>query len=225
MYLNEVTIGGLISIFILLMNVALRYYVVFQKGVRISNLVIVKLFLRASILLCLILILLASANHRDNIKTRFESSLILYLSIPENQNKLIFTESTISKLTEIANAAKNEKIGLVILNANKNLGRVIIPTTNKRRFINLLRTEYFKNRVDYNLQQIDFNQTNTKYLNIFNSDLSVDLSLIAESNEPVKLINHFTNIFEITSLKFYLLILTIVLVSADLIFKLKILKI
>ena len=206
------------------MNLALRYYVVFQKGARISNLVIVKMFLRTLILLCLILVVLSSSEDRSSLKARSESNLILYLTILENQNKLIFTESTRFKLIEIANAAKIEKIGLVILNTNRNLGNFIIPTTNKRRFINLLRTEYFKNRSDYNLQKIDLNKTNTKYLDVNNSDFSEGSSFISESNEPVKLINYFTYIFEISSLKIYLLVLTIVLVSTDLIFKLKILK-
>lgn len=207
------------------MNVALRYYVVFQKGVQISNLVIVKFFLRTLILLCLILIVLSSAKDSNSLRSRSESNLILYLIISKNQNKLIFTESTRSNLIEIANAAKNEKIGLVIINTNRNLGNFIIPTTNKRRFINLLRTEYFKSRGDYNLQQIDLNKANTKYLDVNNSDLSEGASLFSESNEPVKLINYFTNIFDISSLKIYLLFLAIVLVSTDLIFKLKILKI
>ena len=211
--------------FILVMNVALRYYVVFQKGVRISNLVIVKLFLRVFILLCLILILSPISKYGNNLKTKSDRNLILYLSISVNQNKLIFTESIRTKLIEIATAAKNEKIGLLILNSNKNLGHFIIPPTKKTTFINLLRTEYFKNRAEYNLQKVYLNQVDTKYLNIIDFDLSVDPTLISESNETVNLINYFTNIFEISSLKFYLLILTIVLVSTDLIFKVKILKI
>lgn len=211
--------------FILVMNVALRYYVVFQKGVRISNLVIVKLFLRVFILLCLILILSPISNYGSNLKTKRERNLILYLSISVNQNKLIFTESIRTKLIEIASAAKNDKIGLLILNSNKDLGHFIIPTTKKTTFINLFRTEYFKNRAEYNLQKVYLNQADTEYLDIIDSDLSVDPSLISDSNESLKLINYFTNIFEISSLKFYLLILTMVLVSTDLIFKVKILKI
>ena len=211
--------------FILVMNVARRYYIVFKKGVRISNLVIVKLFLRAIVLLCLILLVSPLSTYRNNVNAKIEHNLILYLIISENQNKLIFTESTFTKLIEIANDAKNEKIGLLILNSNKNLGHFIIPTTRKSTFINLLRTEYFKNRVEYNLQKVFLKQADTKYLDIINSDLSVDSTLSSEINDSVKLINYLTNILEISSLKIYLLILTIVLVSTDLIFKVKILKI
>jgi hypothetical protein len=171
------------------------------------------------------LILSPISKYGSNLKTKSDRNLILYLSISVNQNKLIFTESIRTKLIEIATAAKNEKIGLLILNSNKNLGHFIIPPTKKTTFINLLRTEYFKNRAEYNLQKVYLNQVDTKYLNIIDSDLSVDTTLISESNETVNLINYFTNIFEISSLKFYLLILTIVLVSTDLIFKVKILKI
>lgn len=207
------------------MNVALKYIIVFQKGVRISNLVIVKLFLRSFILLSLILIVLSSSKERNILKTKGESNLILYFSTLEVQNKFIFSESSRIKLMEIANEAQYEKIGLVILNTNNNLGHFIIPATQKATFINLLRTEYFKNRVEYNLQNVNLNQANIKYLNIIGSDISVDPTFIAENNDPVKLINYLTKIFEISSLKFYLLILTIILVSTDLIFKVKILKI
>jgi hypothetical protein len=225
LHLNEVIIGGLITVFILLMNVALKYYTIYRKGLRISNLVVVKFTLRLIILSCLILIILFSLQDKSNLKRNSDANLFLYLSISENQNKSILNESTTSKLVEIATISDNENIGFVFLDSNKKIGHVLIPTTKKSTFINLIRNNYFKNKTEFNFKKINFDQIDTEYMDLMNSDLALDNTLVSKSNRPFLFMNYLTNVFEIPSLKFYLLILSIVFVSADLIFKVKILKI
>lgn len=163
-------------------------------------------------------------------------TLTLYheYTIDENANKwggknLVFLipKSTINELSEdlripineITNSNYFNKIGLARLSDDKFHVMKVIPSTSKDVFFTLLSSpnlELTVNDLNYS-DDLNF-QVNEYY------DLSLNEFLRSKSIIPTNNSNLISSLYNNPAIKFYLLILSIVLVSFDLVIKVKTIK-
>ena len=121
MYLKEVIVISFIALLLLLLNLIVKYYFIFKRGYRISNLILIKLMIRtiSIIFFSVILILgLGNAYSKDN---KDDGSCINYiLSIKTSENNIVLEKSTISKISELVNSQIKLKASFLIHISNKN---------------------------------------------------------------------------------------------------------
>lgn len=224
MYLKEVILIGILGLLLLLMNVVFKYYAIYKKGYRISNLIIIKLLIRVLIVFSLIGILSYELDSTRSSLVDGKKNLIFIVQSLDVKGNIILDDVIKNEIQENLNLKSNLKFGMVYLNSRGDDPKILIPLTTKDAFLNIIKsTDFFIDKVSksvtykMNVQEneylkINFNNTSVNE-NISNIDEEDDLNFI-----------YLANYISLTSLKFYLLILVIVLLSIDLISKVKILK-
>lgn len=216
MHLNQVVFIGVLALSLLLFNLIQKYYNIHKKNYRISNLIILKLLLR----MVLVVILTLTLYHE--------------YTIDENANKwggknLVFLipKSTINELSEdlriqvndIANSDYFNKIGLARLSDDNLQVMKVIPSTSKDVFFTLFSSPNLELTVNDLKYSDDVNYQVNEYYDLSSNEFLRSKSIILTSNS-----NLISSLYNNPAIKFYLLILSIILVSFDLVIKVKTIK-
>ncbi len=225
MYLKEVIVISFIALLLLLLNLIVKYYFIFKRGYRISNLILIKLMIRTMsiIFFSVILILgLGNAYSKDN---KDDGPCINYiLSIKTSENNIVLEKSTISKISELVNSQIKLKASFLIHISNKNKYYLALPSTSKSTFLNLIQSPNLHFDIT-TLKSTAYQEliTNNTIPVLINSTKTVQIG--SESNMGTNsFLNYLINWFEIPFIHLYLLFLTVVLVSFDLFTKFRIIK-
>jgi len=222
MYLKEAIIVGFIALGIILFNFGIKFYYIFKRGYRISNLIILKLISRSICICCFVGILILGFNTKSNITVNTKGD-VLFFTLPLQKESAKFEMDAISKqkIAELIKLYKYKKIGLIGFRVDINKYYLAIPPTTQSVFTNLVESKYLMLDSSYlkelstsdlaNLQLLDLTLKGSERKNI-------------KEDENVNF-DYLNNLLEIPFLKVYLLILLLVLVASELILKLKIIKI
>jgi hypothetical protein len=222
MYLKEAIIVGFIALGIILFNFGIKFYYIFKRGYRISNLIIIKLISRAICTSCFVGILILGFNTKSNITVNTKGD-VLFFTLPLQKENAKFEIDDISKqkIAELIKLYKYKKIGLIGFRVDVNKYYLAIPPTTQSVFLNLVESKYLMLDASY-LKELSTSD-------IANLQL-LDLTLKGSERKDIKEdenvnFDYLNNLLEIPFLKVYLLILLLVLVASELILKLKIIKI
>jgi len=222
MYLKEAIIVGFIALGIILFNFGIKFYYIFKRGYRISNLIIIKLVIRMIGICCFVGILILGFNNNNRFSTKGNSAnLYLVLPLKNGNSSVEIDEISKQKIEEVLKLDKFDKIGLVNFSSDVNKYYLAIPPTTISVFTNLVQSK-----------NLNLNPSNLKEVSY--ADLAkwqvLDLSVRGndytnEKKENGTNYEYLNNLIDIPFIKVYLLILLMVLVSSELILKLKIIKI
>ena len=143
MYLKEVIIVGFIALGIILFNFGVKFYYIFKRGYRISNLIIVKLIIRT---ICIssfigVLILGFSPKNRFSSQTQFDT-IYFGLNVQNNRGKLELDEIPRQKMLEFITLDGSKKMALVINLSDPQIYYLAIPPTTSSAFRNLIQSKY-----------------------------------------------------------------------------------
>lgn len=216
MHLNQVVFIGILALSILLFNLIQKYVNIYRRKYQISNLVILKLLLRIVLVFVLTLILYQEFNVELKVNKWAGKNLVFLIP---NAAKNEISEELQIQLSEIANSDNFDKIGLARLSDDKLHVMKVIPSTSKEVFFSLL-----------NSPNLDFIANDQKYLDDVNYqvneyfELSANEFLRSKSIITTSNSNLISSLFNNPAIKFYLLILSIILVSFDLVIKVKTIK-
>ncbi len=225
MYLKEALFISFLALFILIFNLGVKYYYIYKRGYRISNLVIVKLLIRSVSIFCLTSILVLGLYSQNKPQNFDSKNTIFVLSNDLLNGKNYIGLAEISKITEAMKSVSQSRIGLVIYHARQHLYYQIIPTTSKSTFLNLIESPKFSIDLNKRLPLRFLNDSKNKRIAISGTHIlknEFELSYTKDNGENINFIN---KIQDIPFIKVYLLILVIILLSAELVTKLKIVKI
>jgi hypothetical protein len=216
MHLNQVVFIGILALSILLFNLIQKYIHVRKRRYRISNLIILKFLLRTSLLFLLALILYHEYNFENKSNKSLGKNLVFL--IPESSKNEISADLRI-QMNEIANSDFFESFGLARLSDDKIRLMKVIPNTSKEVFFSLLNSP----NLELNGDQLQFsdglnNQVN-EYFDLFSNEF-----LISKSYLQTRKLNLLSSFYNNPAIKFYLLILSLILVSIDLVIKVKTVK-
>ena len=225
MYLKEVIVISFIALLLLLLNLIVKYYFIFKRGYRISNLILIKLMIRTMSIIFFTVILILGLGNVNSKNNKDDVSCINYiLSIKTSDNNIVLEKSTISKISELVNSQNKLKASFLIHISNKNKYYLALPSTSKSTFLNLIQSPNL--HFDIATLKSNVNQeliTNNTIPVLINSTNTVQL--VRESNMGNNsFLNYLNNWFEIPFIHLYLLFLTVVLVSFDLFTKFRIIK-
>lgn len=225
MYLKEVIVISFIALLLLLLNLIVKYYFIFKRGYRISNLILIKLMIRTMSIIFFTVILILGLGNVNSKNNKDDVSCVNYiLSIKTSDNNIVLEKSTISKISELVNSQNKLKASFLIHISNKNKYYLALPSTSKSTFLNLIQSPNL--HFDIATLKSNVNQeliTNNTIPVLINSTNTVQL--VRESNMGNNsFLNYLNNWFEIPFIHLYLLFLTVVLVSFDLFTKFRIIK-
>lgn len=225
MYLKEVIVISFIALLLLLLNLIVKYYFIFKRGYRISNLILIKLMIRTMSIIFFTVILILGLGNINSKNNKDDVSCVNYiLSIKTSDNNIVLEKSTISKISELVNSQNKLKASFLIHISNKNKYYLALPSTSKSTFLNLIQSPNL--HFDIATLKSNVNQeliTNNTIPVLINSTNTVQL--VRESNMGNNsFLNYLNNWFEIPFIHLYLLFLTVVLVSFDLFTKFRIIK-
>jgi hypothetical protein len=216
MHLNQVVFIGILALSILLFNLIQKYIHVRRSNYRISNLIIVKFLMRTSLLFLMAFILYHEYNV-DNKSNKWAGKNLIFL-IPESTKSEISADLRI-RMNDIANSEYFERIGLARLSEDKLRLMKVIPSTSKEVFYSLFNSPNLELNGDHLQFSDDFNnQVNAYY------EFSTNEFLLSKSNLETSKINLISSLYNSPLIKFYLLILSLVLISIDLVIKVKTVK-
>ena len=225
MYLKEVIVISFIALFLLLLNLIVKYYFVFKRGYRISNLILIKLMIRTmSIIFFSVILILGLDNAYSKVNIDDGSCINYILSIKTSENNIVLEKSTISKISELVNSQIKLKASFLIHISNKNKYYLALPSTSKSTFLNLIQSPNLHFDIT-TLKSTAYQEliTNNTIPVLLNSTKTVQIG--SESNMGTNsFLNYLINWFEIPFIHLYLLFLTVVLVSFDLFTKFRIIK-
>ena len=222
MYLKEAIIVGFIALGIILFNFGIKFYYIFKRGYRISNLIILKLISRSICICCFVGILILGFKTKSNIsENRNGDNLFFKLTLKKENVKFEIDAISKQKITEIVKQSKYKKLGLIGIKADVKKYYLAIPSTTQSVFLNLVESKNLMLDAAY-LKEISLSDVANLQL--------LDLSLKGSDSKDIKEdenenFDYLNNLLEIPFLKVYLLILLLVLVAFELILKLKIIKI
>lgn len=216
MHLNQVVFIGVLALSLLLFNLIQKYYNIYKKNYRISNLIILKLLLRMVLVVILTLTLYHAYTIDDN-ANKWGGKNLIFL-IPKSPNNEI-SEDLRMQVNEISNSDYFNKIGLARLSEDKLRVMKIIPSTSKDVFFTLFNSPNLDLIVNDLKYSDDINYHVNEYYDLSTSEFLSSKSIIPTSNS-----NLISNLYNNPAIKFYLLILSIVLVSFDLVIKIKTIK-
>ena len=225
MYLKEVIVISFIALFLLLLNLIVKYYFVFKRGYRISNLILIKLMIRTMSIIFFSVILILGLDNANSKNNNDDGSCINYiLSIKTSENNILLEKSTISKISDLVNSQIKLKASFLIHISNKNKYYLALPSTSKSTFLNLIQSPNLHFDIT-TLKSTAYQEliTNNTIPVLLNSTKTVQIG--SESNMGTNsFLNYLINWFEIPFIHLYLLFLTVVLVSFDLFTKFRIIK-
>jgi hypothetical protein len=216
MHLNQVAFIGIIAFVILLFNLVQKYIHIRKKNYRISNLIMLKFFLRTGLVFLLALILYRDYNV-DNNTNRMAGKNLVFL-IPQSAKSEI-KEGLRIQINEIANSDYFDRIVLARLSEDKLSVIKVIPNTSKDVFLSLFNST----NLELNGHLLQFPDGLHYELNEY-FDLSANEFLKSKSNLQTRKLNLISSLYNSPSIKFYLLILLIIIVSFDLVIKVKTIK-
>jgi len=216
MHLNQVIFIGILALSILLFNLIQKYILVRRSNYRISNLIIVKFLLR-TILVSLMAFILYHEYNVDNKSEKWAGKNLVFL-IPELSKSEISADLRI-KMNDIANSEYFDRIGLARLSEDKSRLMKVIPSTSKEVLYSLFNSKNLKLNGDHLQFSDDLNnQVNAYY------ELSTNEFLLSKSNLETSKLNLMSSLYSSPLIKFYLLILSLILISIDLVIKVKTVK-
>ena len=216
MHLNQVVFIVILALSILLFNLIQKYIHVRRSNYRISNLIIVKFLMRTS-LVFLMAFIIYHENNVGNKSNKWAGKNLVFL-IPELSKSEISADLRI-KMNDIANSEYFDRIGLARLSEDKSRLMKVIPSTSKEVFYSLFNSKNLKLNGDHLQFSDDLNnQVNAYY------ELSSNEFLLSKSNLETSKINLISSLYNSPLIKFYLLILSLVLISIDLVIKVKTVK-
>jgi hypothetical protein len=216
MHLNQVAFIGIIAFVILLFNLVQKYIHIRKKNYRLSNLIMLKFFLRTGLVFLLALILYRDYNV-DNNTNRMAGKNLVFL-IPQSAKSEI-KEGLRIQINEIANSVYFDRIGLARLSEDKLSVIKVIPNTSKDVFLSLFNST----NLELNGDLLQFPDGLHYELNEY-FDLSANEFLKSKSNLQTRKLNLISSLYNSPAIKFYLLILLIIIVSFDLVIKVKTIK-
>jgi hypothetical protein len=225
MYLKEVIVISFIALLLLLLNLIVKYYFIFKRGYRISNLILIKFMIRTMSIIFFTVILILGLGNVNSKNNKDDVSCINYiLSIKTSDNNIVLEKSTISKVSELVNSQNKLKASFLIHISNKNKYYLALPSTSKSTFLNLIQSPNLHFDIT-TLKSTAYPEliTNNTIPVLLNSTKTVQIG--SESNMGTNsFLNYLINWFEIPFIHLYLLFLTVVLVSFDLFTKFRIIK-
>ncbi len=225
MYLKEVIVISFIALLLLLLNLIVKYYFIFKRGYRISNLILIKLMIRTMSIIFFSVILILGLDNAYSKDNKDDGSCINYiLSIKTSENNIVLEKSTISKISELVNSQIKLKASFLIHISNKNKYYLALPSTSKSTFLNLIQSPNLHFDIT-TLKSTAYQEliTNHTIPVLINSTKTVQIG--SESNMGNNsFLNYLINWFEIPFIHLYLLFLTVFLVSFDLFTKFRIIK-
>ncbi len=225
MYLKEVIVISFIALLLLLLNLIVKYYFIFKRGYRISNLILIKLMIRTMSIIFFSVILILGLDNAYSKDNKDDGSCINYiLSIKTSENNIVLEKSTISKISELVNSQIKLKASFLIHISNKNKYYLALPSTSKSTFLNLIQSPNLHFDIT-TLKSTAYQEllTNNTIPVLINSTKTVQIG--SESNMGNNsFLNYLINWFEIPFIHLYLLFLTVFLVSFDLFTKFRIIK-
>jgi hypothetical protein len=222
MYLKEAIIVGFIALGIILFNFGIKFYYIFKRGYRISNLIIIKLVIRTICISSFIGVLILGFSPKDKFSSHSQfDSIYIGLSVQIDRGKLELDQISRQKIEEFIKLNSTKKIGLVIYKANPKMYYLVIPPTTSAAFGNLIQS---KNLIlDANVLA-EIPQSELQKMKLINLSIS-DSTLINSSENERSHLDYLNNLSDIPFIKVYLLILLLILLSSELFLKLKIIKI
>jgi len=222
MYLKEAIIVGFIALGIILFNFGIKFYYIFKRGYRISNLIIIKLVIR-TICICLFVgVLIIGFTNKSSFSTKGDFvNLHIVLPMQKENAKFEIDEISKQKIEEVIKIYKFNKIGLVTYSSDLNKYFLAIPPTTKSVFSNLSQSKNLILNVSY-LKEVRPSDL-AKWQVLDFSAKEKEISNVEKANSMN--LDYLNNLIDIPFIKVYLLILLMVLVSSELILKLKIIKI
>lgn len=224
MYLKEVIFLGLLALMLLFLNLIAKYYYIFKRGYRISNLILIKLTIRAfSIISFSIMFIWGLDNFNLNIKNN-PDYVNYIISVKSTDNNIVLDKNDIINISDLVNSQKEFKASLLIHIEESNKYYLAIPSTSSITFLNLLQssnlqfdTVSLKILDNQELLKSNYSQVN---INSNNKDQIVNY----HNDDDNSILNYMNNWSEIPFIKLYLLILTLFFVSFDLFTKFIIIK-
>jgi hypothetical protein len=158
--------------------------------------------------------------HEYNFENKSNKSLgkNLVFLIPESSKNEISADLRI-QMNEIANSDFFERFGLARLSDDKIRLMKVIPNTSKEVFFSLLNSP----NLELNGDQLQFSDGLNNQVNEY-FDLSSNEFLISKSYLQTRKLNLLSSFYNNPAIKFYLLILSLILVSIDLVIKVKTVK-
>jgi len=223
MYLNEVIIISFISLASLLFNLVFKYYYIFKRGYRISNLIVVKLVIRA-LSIILLAVVLGLGFDKYILQIEHENNIVNYILPISSRGRYNLDKAMISKINELSENQKEPKAGLLIHDVESDKYFLAIPSTSVITFLSLIRSENLN--FDYKiLQELNKNvvtgiKSGRIVLFTQNKD-QVDNRIKSGKNHYLNFLNNWG---DTPFIHVYLLILTLIFVSFDLFIKLRIIK-
>jgi hypothetical protein len=153
----------------------------------------------------------------ENKSNKWAGKNLVFL-IPESSKSEISADLRI-RMNDISNSEYFDRIGLARLSEDKLRLIKVIPSTSKEVFYSLFNSPNLELNGDHLQFSDDFNnQVNAYY------ELSTNEFLLSKSNLETSKINLISSLYNSPLIKFYLLILSLVLISIDLVFKVKTVK-
>lgn len=216
MHLNQVVIIGVLALSLLLFNLIQKYYNIYRKNYRISNLIILKLLLRMVLVVILTLTLYHEYTIDEN-TNKWDGKNLVFLIPKSTINEL--SEDVRIQVNDIANSDYFNKIGLARLSDDKLQVMKVIPSTSKDVFFTLFNSPNLELTVDDLKYSDDVNYQVNEYYDLSAYKFLRSKSIILTSNS-----NLISSLYNNPAIKFYLLILSIILVSFDLVIKVKTIK-
>lgn len=216
MHLNQVVFIGVLALSLLLINLIQKYYNIYKKNYRISNLIILKLLLRMVLVVILTLTLYHEYTIDENANKRGGKNLVFL--IPKSTiNEL--SEDLRIQVNDIANSDYFNKIGLARLSDDKLQVMKVIPSTSKDVFFTLFSSPNLELTINDLKYSDDVNYQVNEYYDLSSNEFLRSKSIILTSNS-----NLVSSLYNNPAIKYYLLILSIILVSFDLVIKVKTIK-
>lgn len=224
MYLKEVVVISFLALVLSLLNLIVKYYFIYKRGYRISNLILIKLAIRFFSIICFSCILIlglgsSSSNNKKNL-----NGFNYILTVKSFENNIVLEKALIIKISELVNSQNENKASLLIQILDSNKLYVAIPSTSRITFLSLIHSTnlHFDVSTLKRLDSRELKQSNASLISINsnNKDQLVNYRIF-ENNSIINFLNKW---FEIPFIHLYLLILMLFFVSFDLFTKFQIIK-